>query len=37
VFRDGERVQDAGAPTPKASLAGWLLDRLYGPTQERRA
>jgi phosphopantothenoylcysteine decarboxylase/phosphopantothenate--cysteine ligase len=37
VFRGGERVHDAGAPTPKASLAGWLLDRLDGPTQERRS
>jgi phosphopantothenoylcysteine decarboxylase / phosphopantothenate---cysteine ligase len=37
VFREGDRVLDAGAPIAKASLASWLLDRLHGPVQEHRA
>jgi phosphopantothenoylcysteine decarboxylase/phosphopantothenate--cysteine ligase len=35
IHRD-ERVEDAGAPRTKQSLAAWLLDRLHEPRQEDR-
>jgi len=34
IHRD-ERVEDAGAPRAKHSLAAWLLDRLHEPPPER--